>query len=169
LFDLSFAAGLKQEADEAIGLVEEALTMADFGPLPDLMNETRRLWLRADSASVVGEADALLRRLDEAASAPARLDVAGPEVVREYILSVASIAAKNAGQWRRALEFNSGLLVLLEQRSADQRKIARTRLGDFTPLINLGWFEKASQVLDFCEGVATESGDVHQHREVRAL
>src|SRR6185437_15631265 len=48
-------------------------------------------------------------------------------------------------------------------------KIARTRLGDFTPLINLGWFEKASQVLDFCEGVATESGDVHQHREVRAL
>jgi tetratricopeptide (TPR) repeat protein len=75
-----------------------------------------------------------------------------PWNMREGILATGRHAALELKRWQQALALNEEIVELTRTRQATALEIARTRFNDYGPLLRLGRYSHARQLLHECRG-----------------
>jgi hypothetical protein len=75
------------------------------------------------------------------------------------LLDTGRDAAHRLGQWQDALDLNAAVLASRRERGALATEIARTRFGDYGPLLSLGRTDEALALLRDCRQVFQDAHD----------
>jgi tetratricopeptide (TPR) repeat protein len=155
------------------GRLREALTLVDdmegytrqagLGPWTQLGDRGRRLQLLL----LLGEYERVLAEVqqlrDQMASLPEASDQderVAPWSVREGILEIGALAARELDRFEVALELNGEVTRSKAARDAPALNQARTRFNDYSPLLRLGRWEDARALLHYCQAVFQAERDV---------
>jgi tetratricopeptide (TPR) repeat protein len=153
--------------EEALDLVEEikSYTMkAGLGPWTQLGNEGRRLQVltrlgRYDEVlEVVKGLRAEMESLPEEGEQEESVE---PWNVKEGILSAGRNAAIRSGDYQQALEFNAEVLEVTKARGATELELAKTAFNDYFPLLRLGRYDDAGNLLWACKEVFEREKDIN--------
>ena len=145
--------------DEALRAVEqkaEYTKRADLGPWTQFADESWRLQILV----LRGENEAVLRRVAELREQMRDLpDPVGPNErvqiwnVRETILNLGFMSARNVGEFQQALEFSREAQQSKRERGAPSVELARFAYNDYGPLLRLQRYEDAGKLLRACREV----------------
>src|SRR5450755_1968339 len=166
LVNLLRDAGRLREALDLAGQMAGYTARAGLGPWTQLGDEGRRLQilgLMGDHQQVLGQIAALRARIDALPATPAGNETARPWNVRETTLDTGHSSALALGEWQQALDLNAAILASRQARGAGPHEIARTRFGDYAPLLRLGRLQDAGRLLAGCQQV------FENHSDLRAL
>jgi tetratricopeptide (TPR) repeat protein len=157
---------------QALALMDEKegyTRQAGFGPWTQLGDRGRRLQL----LHLLGEYERVLAEVqqlrDQLASLPESSDQeerVRPWNVRELILEIGALAARELGRWEVALELNGEVVRSTAARDAPALELAGSRFNDYGALLELGRLQDARAVLHGCreiyqaEGAVAELGQV---------
>jgi tetratricopeptide (TPR) repeat protein len=164
LADTLRGTGHLDQALDVLARQERYAQAADLGPWTKLAGHSRRLivlaWTGRKEQVLVEIADARdrMRRLAEAAT-NGELPCVRPWTVREEILGTGRDCAVEFRRWPEALELGAEIQDSQRQRRASGPELARTRLFDAYPLVQLGRLTEAAGVLVECQQVFENNGD----------
>jgi tetratricopeptide (TPR) repeat protein len=162
LADLLADRGRLREALAAAETAAGHSRRAGLGTWTRAGDEARRLQIlrRLGQARRASDgAGALLARLDALPAAAGPDDTADPWNVRETVLQLAALAARDLGRWEQALAFNARTRDSMRARGAGAHETARTRFGDYWPLLRLGRLDDADPLLADCQQAFADAGD----------
>jgi CHAT domain len=158
------------------GRLAEALAVADtkvehtrragLGRWAQALDETRRLQILYRMGDVervlaVVEGPAgLLARLDALPERRDPTDTVNPWNVRETVLNLGALAARDLGRWEEALAYNARVHASVQARGGSAHEIARNRFNDYYPLLRLGRLEQADRLLAGCQQAFTDTDDI---------
>jgi tetratricopeptide (TPR) repeat protein len=152
---------------EALGLVDQKVDYsrrAGLGPWTQLADQGWRLqieYMQGRHREVFDEVEALRARM---AALPADPDPATERVdgwnVRETILNLGALAARELRLWERALELNAENLASKRGREAGEHDQAKAAFNDYGPLIELGRLAEARALLIGCREVFEQADDI---------
>jgi tetratricopeptide (TPR) repeat protein len=150
---------------QALALVDERegyIRRAGSGPWTQLAAHSQRLQLLL----LMGEHERVLADVqqlrDQIASLPEASDQeqVDPWNVREFILGIGALAARELGRWEAALELNAEVIRSTAARGAPALEQARARANDYHPLLRLGRLQDARVLLQGCRAVFQAEGAV---------
>jgi DcmR-like sensory protein len=163
------------------GRLDEALTMADqkiedtsragFGFWTQLSDRGRRLQilnLLGRHEQVLTALPGLRARMSELTDQRAHNDRVNPWTARHGILEISRMSAVALQRWNEALDVNDEIVRTQTRRGAKPDEIAQSRFNDYLPLLHLGRFTDADQLLRDCQDVFDTAGDVTQLAAVHA-
>ncbi|MBO0805289.1 MAG: CHAT domain-containing protein [Nocardiopsaceae bacterium] len=155
------------------GRLAEALTLTDtmaiytrqagLGPWTQLSNQVQRLQILAEMGHadhVLDEVRRLRSHMDILPGRPGPDEAVPPWNTRETLLNIGSHAAIQLGRWQDALDLNAEITASQHARHAPAREMARTRFGDYGPLLRLGRTDEALDLLLECRQVFHDTGDI---------
>jgi hypothetical protein len=155
------------------GRVEEALAVAErkadltrrarLGPWTQLADRGQRLQLLARlgrNEEVLAEVQALRAQMAVLPEQSGQQEHTDSWNVREGVLGAGRRAASNLKRWQEVLAFNAELVRSLQARDATDYELARARLGDYSPLLQLGKLDAAERLLLACREVFEAEGDL---------
>jgi tetratricopeptide (TPR) repeat protein len=149
-------AGRLEEALHVIEQQTEYTKRAGFGPWTQLSDECQRLQI----LNLLGEHEKVLRRVTELRVETRLLpDSDGSNEivhiwnVREAILNVGGAAAADLRSWEKALDLRREELRTRQERGAPSLDLARCAFNNYAPLVALGRYEEAHDLLVDCREV----------------
>ena len=165
LVNLLREAGRNEPALAEIERKVEFTRRAGLGPWTQLADEGQRLQI----LNALGRHDEVLRRVEQLRATMAGLpDPPGPNEavtpwnVRETLLTTGCQAAQNLKNWQAALDLNADSLLSKEKRGASALERARFRFNDYGPLLRLGRFDEARDLLTGCRAAFEQAGAVSE-------
>ncbi len=164
LADTLRGTGHLDQALDVLARQERYAQAADLGPWTKLAGHSRRLivlaWMGRREQALV-EMTGERERMRRLAAAPTSRELPGvvPSAVREQILGIGRDCALAFRRWPDALDFGAEIQESQRQRGASQSELARTRLFDAYPLVQLGRLTEAAGVLVECQQVFEENKD----------
>jgi len=145
--------------DEALALAGEMAgytQKAGLGPWTQLSGEVQRLQI-LNALGRYGEVlDAVETWRPKLAELPEQCELeeaAHPWNVREGLLDTGREAAMRGERYEQSLALNAGIVKYTKQREASALQLARTRYNDHGPLLRLGRYKEARQLLLDCRTV----------------
>jgi hypothetical protein len=155
------------------GRLEEALIVAEgmsryraqagLEPWKQLTNEVRRLQVLADMGQydeVLAGVHLLRPKVEGLSLESAVPEGLNPWNVCETLLDTGHSAALRSGRWELAIVLNADTVKLKTDRGADAHELARFRFNDSGPLMRLGRYNDAQNLLMSCRAVAEAERDV---------
>jgi tetratricopeptide (TPR) repeat protein len=153
--------------NEALIMVERKARhtrQAGMGPWTQLADQVWRLQilgLMGQHEQVLSELPGLLMRMDELPEPPADNDkTIHTWSVRETALDTGNTSALDLEQWEYALALNAEIIVSARRRAAADLEIASDRFNDYGPLLRLGRFSEADQLLQECQQTFQRYDDI---------
>jgi tetratricopeptide (TPR) repeat protein len=150
---------------EALLLVDEIADytrQAGLGPWSQLADEGTRLqvlFLMGEYEQVLSKANTLRQRMRTLTEEGPEAESVSPWNVREGILNVALLAARELGSHDLALELNQEAIAGKRRRGAPPIDIARASFNSYGPLLELGRYHEARAVLEECRAVFEAEND----------
>jgi tetratricopeptide (TPR) repeat protein len=151
---------------EALAMAEEMATYtrrAGLGPWTQLMDEAMRLQVLAAMgryAEVLAAVKELRPKLDTLPTQGEADETVDPWNAREVLLDTGNTAALGAGRWEAALALNGETVRVTRARGADELEVAKTRFGDYAPLLRLSRYGEARALLLECRAVFEAGADI---------
>jgi len=155
------------------GRYQDALTLSDqmpedhrragYGPWTQLTDEAQRLQiLRAmgHNQQVLDAVEDLRNRMATLPDPPDQPETVQPWNVRETVLGIGMLAARDLELWQGALDLNAEQVASKRARGAPDREIAFTRFNDYGPLAALGRLGDARTLLLQCREVFQAEHDI---------
>jgi len=155
------------------GQLAEALTLADqmigytrragLGPWTQLLGEVSRLQVLNDmgqAEQVLAEVQRLREHMETLPVRPGEPEPVYPWNVRGSLLAVGRDAARQLGRWDDALELNSAVAAIAQDRGAPAGDIAQIGFNDYGPLIRLGRIDEALALLLYCRQAFESAHDI---------
>lgn len=158
--------GATGRAREALGVAERKADFtrrAGLGPWTQLADETRRLQLLnalGRYREVLEEVEGLRARMAELPETSEAEEAVDPWQVREGLLDTGRFAAQELQDWQAALDLNAKKFRSQADRGAGEVELAATRFNDYGPLLRLGRFEDARELLEACRRSFEEAGEI---------
>ncbi|HEX4965594.1 MAG TPA: CHAT domain-containing protein [Thermoanaerobaculia bacterium] len=151
-----------EEALKVIELMTELTGRAGLGPWTQLLNEVMRLQVLAALGrheEVVAEVERLRPSLENL-PAPGEDEMLDPWNVREGLLDIGGNSAMMLARWEDALSLVAEILRIEDERGAAEIELAQTAFNQYFPLLRLGRFQEAREVLEACRRIFEEHRDV---------
>jgi len=156
--------GRPREALQVLERMAEYTRQAGQGPWSQLADEVWRLQVR----NALGEHPEVLARVMELREQmrqmpdPPESNDGSVNIwnVREAMLDVGRSAALGLQEWQQALELNAEIIAVTEKRGAGALEVARTLFNDYAPLLRLGRFDDARELLLRCREVFEQENAV---------
>jgi hypothetical protein len=151
---------------EALALVDDLegyTRRAGLGPWTQLLNRGQRLQLLhllGEDERVLAEVQQLRGQLASLPEASDQEERVNPWNVRELILQIGALAARELGRWEVSLELNGEVTHSTAARGAPALEVARSRANDYSPLLGLGRLQDARTLLYDCRAVFQAEGNV---------
>ena len=155
------------------GRLEEALRVADekaaysrqaeLGPWSQLLDEGQRLQVLAVMGrydEVLTGVESLRPKMDALPPTSEAEEAVNPWNVREGLLDTGRLAASRSERWETALALNAETVKVMKARGADALEVARTRFNDYHPLLRLGRYDDARDLLLSCRAVFEAARDI---------
>jgi hypothetical protein len=142
--------------DEALAVLERAAeytASAGLGPWTRLADQAQRLQvlhMMGRHGDVLSEVEGLEDRMAKLSEKGAGEEAVRPWNVREAILEIGSLTARELGRWDEALRLNEAVLRSRIGRGAGELELARTRFNDYGPLLRLRSFAEVRKLLEAC-------------------
>jgi tetratricopeptide (TPR) repeat protein len=156
LFDLLFKSGRIQEALKAADETAGYTRQAGLGPWTQLNVEGRRLQALGAMGryeEVLAAVEAARLKMDALPLKSEAEEAVEPWAVRETWLEFGRDAALNLNRWQTALGLNAEVVKLKQARGADELQVAGARFHDYFPLLRLGRYDDARELLMGCRSV----------------
>jgi tetratricopeptide (TPR) repeat protein len=163
LVNLLQDAGRLAEALTVAGQKVEYTRRAGLGPWTQLLDQARQLQLRGqlgEHARVLTETDRMRAAMAALPAPLGPVEAVNPWNVREVILGIGHSSALAVKDWARCLELSAEITASERGRGAGAHEVARTRLNDAGPLIELGRLEEAGLMLAQCQQVFEDQADI---------
>jgi tetratricopeptide (TPR) repeat protein len=163
LINLLRARGRSKEALEFVDKKKELSRRAGLGAWTQLADEGQRLQILnalgrwSEVLDTVEKLREQMRTLADSGEAEEAVD---PWNVREGILDTGRTAALALERWRKALALNGDIVELRRTRQATALEIARTRFNDCAPLLQLGHYSDARELLLGCRQTFEAKSDL---------
>jgi hypothetical protein len=154
--------GRLQDALDLSERAQDYARRAGLGPWTQLGDETRRLQILSalgHHEEVLDAVDTLRARMTDLPEQSEQPETVTPWNVREVILDTGRFAARNLERWEQALALNSEQLASMGRRDAPPAAFARTAFNDYGPLLRLGRFDDARELLLVCRDTFGQEGD----------
>ncbi|HEX5405796.1 MAG TPA: hypothetical protein VFX16_26270 [Pseudonocardiaceae bacterium] len=135
---------------------------ADLGPWTRMGDDGQRLQILGLQGNYQQVLDAVEQHRATMATLPDPPDVAesvSPWNVREVILGIGVTAARELGEWQRALDLNSAVRESKRNRDAGAAELAGTSFNDYGMLLALGRNAEALALLHECREVFEANRD----------
>jgi len=156
LFNVFLLTGQLERASRLIEQKADYTRRAGLGPWTQLADECQTLQI----LNAQGHYDQVLEVVQHLRGQLATLpeesefeESANVWNVREVLLDAGCSAAIGEKQWEVALALNAEIFKFQQQRGADQMTLARTRLKDYGPLLELHHLDEARMLLKDCRAV----------------
>jgi tetratricopeptide (TPR) repeat protein len=152
-------------AREALTLVEQKIPhtrAAGLGPWTQLQDQSRRLQILAalgQHQDVLNQLPPLLKTMEQLPDQPGAVETVRPWNVGETLYDTGHTSAMALGRWQEALDYNAKTLSSTQRRGATPLDLARTRFNDAGPLIELGRYDEAEQILGHVQQAFEHAGD----------
>jgi tetratricopeptide (TPR) repeat protein len=164
LVNLLRATGRLRQALAMVDDMEGYTRQAGLGPWTQLLDRAQRLqllrWL-GKHEQVLNEVQQLREELASLPESPSgHEERVVPWNVRERILQVGALAARDLGRWQLALELNGEVTRSRVARDAPALEQARARANAYSPLLELGRLQEARALLHDCRVVYQAEGAV---------
>jgi hypothetical protein len=170
LADLLVTQGDPAGALDTVTEKAEFTRLAGLGPWTQASDQVRRLQIITATGhhqQVLDQATTLLHHLDTLPNPhDATTERVQPYNVRETTLDTAHAAALALRDWRRCLDLNQQIHQSQRSRGASAHEQALTRFNDYSPLLNLGRLTEAHQLLQYCQQVLEDAGDIQRLGDV---
>jgi CHAT domain len=163
LVTLLMDAGRLEEALELAGEKAGFSTRAGQGTWTQLGAQVQRLQilsLLGEHERVLGEVEELRGRATATPKRRSQAEDVEPWAVYEGILNVGLASALATWDWPRCLDLNAQILASKRRRRARAYDIICTRFDDADPLIRLGRWTEARQLLAECQEAFEEHADM---------
>jgi hypothetical protein len=154
-----------QAAEEKAGYTRQA----GLGPWTQLLDEATRLQV----LTAMGRNDEVLAAVESLRAKMAALPIernaeeaAYPWNVREVLIATGHAAAQSSGRWELALALNAEAVKLRRDRGADALEVARSRFYGYGPLLRMGRYDDARDLLMRCRAVFEDERHVRMLGEV---
>ena len=153
LINLLHARGRSKDALDFVDKMKEQTRRAGLGPWTQLGDEVQRLQILNDLGQwsevldAVGRLREQMRTLPDSGEAEEAVD---PWNVREATLNTGHTAAVALERWKEALALNGEIVELKRARQATALEIASARFNDYGPLLRLGRYSDARELLLGC-------------------
>jgi tetratricopeptide (TPR) repeat protein len=153
--------------DEALSYAGQSASYAEraqLGPWTRIAAQRNRLLILLEQGRAeqvlheVGDLTSQTRQL--AGEDPGGHEVIQPWMVEHTVIDTGRAAALRLGRWSEALAYNAANLDAMQRRGAPDAEIARTRFGDYGPLLNLGRTDEALALLQECRRAAEHDHDI---------
>jgi len=115
---------------------------------------------------VVDQTGTLQEQMDQLPATKSGDETVEPWNVRETILDVGRSSAMALGESQQALDLNAAVLASEQARGAGAYEIARFRLNDYGPLLELGRLDEAELLLAGCQQVFEDHADIRMLAQV---
>jgi hypothetical protein len=151
---------------EALGLVElgERYTRrGGFGRWTQLVDRGQRLQILLEmghNEEVLEKVQALRAEMSVLPEEKEQDERVTPSQIRESIVQIGAVAAKNLDRWETALELNKEVASSIIARGASDLEMAQTRYNDVGPLLGLRRFDDARTIMLACRKVYEAEGYV---------
>ena len=135
---------------------------AGLGPWTQLADQGRRLQILAalgQHQDVLDQLPTLLKRMENLPDQVGDDESVRPSNIREGLFDAGRSSANATQRWQEALDYNARALASMQRRGATAHHLAYTRFNDAGPLIDLGRYEDAEQVLRYCQQAYEDVGD----------
>ncbi len=150
---------------EALSLVEQKIEhtrQAGFGPWTQLADQTQRLQIlyrMGQTERVLDEVQQLREHMSTLPAQPGENERVNRFNVREAILELGGLAARDLQRYEEALKLNADVLASAQRRGAGEHELARTAFNNYGPLLRLGRLDDADSLLQGCQSVFEQTGD----------
>jgi hypothetical protein len=156
-----------------LGRLREALDMASqtaqysrqagVGPWDQLTGQTLQLQIlgrMGQHQQVLDQIGALRDQMDKLPAIRTGNETVELWNIREVILDIGRSSALALGEWQRCLDLNAAICASMQNRGATTYELARRRRNNATPLIRLGKFDAAEEILAGCQQVFEDNDDL---------
>jgi tetratricopeptide (TPR) repeat protein len=156
-----------------LGRLREALDLTDqkadytrqagLGPWTQLADQGWRLQilgLMGEHQQVLDQISTFQAQMNNLSAVAGEDETIEPWNVRETILDTFHTSALTLNKWQLCLDLNAAVLASERARGASAYDIASTLMNDSAPLIELGRSTEAEQILNECQEVFEDEGDL---------
>jgi tetratricopeptide (TPR) repeat protein len=155
------------------GRLDDALALADtkidytrragYGPWAQLLDQCLRLqilYFQGHTQQVLDEVLRLREQMAQLPDHPEANDAAIPWMVREAMLNVGMVAARDCRRWQQALDLNAENLDSQRRRGASDAEQALAAFNNYGPLLHLGRASQARELLIGCRAVFEATNNI---------
>jgi len=163
LINLLMETGRLREALDLVDRKVDYTRRAGLGPWNQLANQTRRLQILyrlGETARVLAEVQQLRVRTADLPDQQGPNDTIHPFNVRETILNLGALAARDLGRWQLALDLTAEQAASVQRRGGGDHAVALTRFNAYPSLLELGRLDEADRLLRACQQVFEQSEDI---------
>lgn len=165
--DLINLYGARGRLDDALALADTKIDYtrrAGYGPWTQLSDQSQRLQILNRQGHAQQVLDEVLRLREQMAQLPDTPDAndtaIAPWNVREVMLNLGVLAARDCQRWQQALDLNAENLDLKRRRGASDTEQAFAAFNDYGPLLRLGRARQARELLIGCRAVFEATNDI---------